>query len=106
MTSEGIPPFPTHFGWVGLGAMGFPMAEQLRRKLPQTCTLWVYDINLVASETFVRQETQYDAGRDCQGAQVNIATSSRDVAEKSVRMSKYLKSLLTLIPGIHHYYCS
>jgi 3-hydroxyisobutyrate dehydrogenase len=93
MTSEGFPSFPTHFGWVGLGAMGFPMAEQLRRKLPHTCILWVYDIDLAATEKFVKQEIQYDAGGGFQGARVNIATSSRDVAEKSVRTPKYPRSL-------------
>lgn len=36
---------PMRFGWVGLGAMGYPMAGQLRRKLPRTSTLWIYDID-------------------------------------------------------------
>lgn len=93
MTSEELSSLPTDFGWVGLGAMGFPMAEQLRRKIPRTCTLWVYDIDLAATEKFVKQELQYDTGRDRQGARVKIATSSREVVDKSVCISKYPNSL-------------
>ncbi|EKM74942.1 hypothetical protein AGABI1DRAFT_116631 [Agaricus bisporus var. burnettii JB137-S8] len=95
MTSEELSSLPTDFGWVGLGAMGFPMAEQLRRKIPRTCTLWVYDIDLVATEKFVKQELQYDIGRDRQGARVKIATSSREVVDKS-------EFIVTIVPEGSH----
>lgn len=88
MASEELPPFPTRFGWVGLGAMGFPMAEQLRRKIPNTCVLWVYDLNHAATTKFLEQEVKFDAERGHQGAQVGIGSCSRDIAEKSVGISR------------------
>ncbi|KAL0581306.1 hypothetical protein V5O48_000682 [Marasmius crinis-equi] len=44
---------PQRYGWVGLGAMGYPMANQLRQKLPQGCKLIVYDVNEDVTKQFV-----------------------------------------------------
>lgn len=75
---------PTRFGWVGLGAMGYPMAGRLRRKLPETSTLWIYDIDAASMARFSAEEEQMDAERGVRGAQVRIGKSSREVAEQSV----------------------
>jgi len=74
---------PMRFGWVGLGAMGYPMAAQLRRKLPRTSTLWVYDIDLESTARFLEEEARF-AENDVQGAQVYIGRSSREISEESV----------------------
>lgn len=79
-----VPALPTNFGWVGLGAMGYPMAGQLRRKLPKTCTLWVYDIDDSATTRFLEEETKFDANRGSLGVRVEIVSNSREIAEKSV----------------------
>lgn len=86
MMDNETPTLPANFGWVGLGAMGYPMAEQLRRKLPNTSKLRVYDIDEAATTRFLEQETKFDVERGLQGAQVEVGNNSRDIAEKSVRL--------------------
>ncbi|KAF9448211.1 hypothetical protein P691DRAFT_775588 [Macrolepiota fuliginosa MF-IS2] len=95
MANNQSPKLPTNFGWVGLGAMGYPMAGQLRRKLPMTSMLWVYDIDDGAIRRFFEQEAKFDAERGFQGAQVGLGESSCDVAEKS-------DFIITIVPeGAH-----
>jgi 3-hydroxyisobutyrate dehydrogenase len=95
MTSAEIPVIPTRFGWVGLGSMGFPMARCLRRKLPKTSTLWVYDIDVASTKRFLDQETQFDAeSNGQQGAEIRIGSCSREIAEESVRFRPFNKPLL------------
>jgi 3-hydroxyisobutyrate dehydrogenase len=67
---------PKSFGFVGLGAMGFPMAVQLRRKLPSSTPLAIYDLNKVALQQFVQ------ATEGC--GETHIALSARDVAVRAV----------------------
>ncbi|KAG6917228.1 hypothetical protein DXG01_003342 [Tephrocybe rancida] len=66
---------PKSFGWVGLGAMGYPMAIQLRRKIPTTSKLFIFDIDDVVLRRFV-EETKGEG-------LVNVMQSAREVAEKS-----------------------
>lgn len=67
---------PSSYGWVGLGAMGYPMATQLRKKIPQSTELTIFDIDLSALQRFVR---------DTQGlGKVTIASNAKELAEKSV----------------------
>lgn len=68
--------FPTRFGWVGLGAMGYPMAVQLRRKIPQTASFYIFDLDKPALERFVHETAGFGT--------VTIANSSKEVAEHSV----------------------
>jgi 3-hydroxyisobutyrate dehydrogenase len=98
MTSAETPTLPTRFGWVGLGAMGYPMVGRLRRKLPSTSTLWIYDIDIASTARFLEEETQFDSNNDVQGAQVRIGNSSRMIAEESVRPVILPDILLTLNP--------
>ncbi len=85
--TEEVPVLPTNFGWVGLGAMGYPMVGQLRRKLPKTCVLRVFDIDSETTTRFLEEETKFDAFRGFLGARVEIVNSSREIAEKSVSHS-------------------
>lgn len=67
--------------------MGYPMASQLRRKLPRTSTLWVYDIDPALTARFLEEEVQF-AENDVQGAQVLIGRNSREIAEESVSSNR------------------
>ncbi|OIW34926.1 hypothetical protein CONLIGDRAFT_31149 [Coniochaeta ligniaria NRRL 30616] len=41
-------------GFIGLGAMGYPMASNLVTKLPQGSKLYVFDVSKLATETFTK----------------------------------------------------
>ncbi|KAL7275658.1 hypothetical protein RUND412_001391 [Rhizina undulata] len=43
------------YGFIGLGRMGYPMARNLRQKLPKEDTLVVYDVNKAATKQFVEE---------------------------------------------------
>lgn len=67
---------PTKFGWIGLGAMGCPMATQLLKKLPVASELHIFDINPTVVQHFARENDSY--------GMVQIAANAKQVAEKSV----------------------
>lgn len=46
---------PLNVGFIGLGAMGFAMAENLASKLPRGSKLFVYDISKDTMDKFVAQ---------------------------------------------------
>lgn len=73
--------FPQSFGWIGLGAMGYPMAMNLRKRVPTDSVLLVNDVDRTAVERFIRESSEF-------GRVVEAATA-RDVAEQSVR-TEYL----------------
>jgi len=91
-------PFPPtlQFGWIGLGAMGFPMAFQLRKKMPRSCMLTIYDIDPVVSRRFVdaiQREIGSEGTED--EVKVAVANNAREVAEKS-------DCVITIVPeGAH-----
>ncbi|KAL0956714.1 hypothetical protein HGRIS_002836 [Hohenbuehelia grisea] len=64
---------PTRYGWIGLGAMGYPMAMQLRKKLPTHNTLSIYDVNARALQSFVEETKEF--------GDVSIAASAKEVTE-------------------------
>ncbi|KAF8893404.1 6-phosphogluconate dehydrogenase [Infundibulicybe gibba] len=66
---------PRTFGWVGLGAMGYPMAIQLRRKLPPTAEMFIFDLNEVILQHFISETAQF--GR------VYATESAREVAQQA-----------------------
>ena len=74
---------PKRYGWVGLGAMGFPMANQLRQKLPPESQLFVYDVNEEATQRFIRESDG--------SVPVTIVKNAREVAECSVSMNYNLR---------------
>lgn len=42
-------------GFIGLGTMGYPMAQNLARKLPETTRITVYDVNTRAIDGIVAE---------------------------------------------------
>ncbi|KAL8653040.1 MAG: hypothetical protein Q9210_002328, partial [Variospora velana] len=69
------------WGFIGLGRMGFPMAQNLRAKIPGSDTLVIFDQDQEAIRKFV--EELGTAATGAKGTGVEIANCSRDVAEKS-----------------------
>ena len=64
---------------IGLGMMGYPMALNIRKKIPQTSKLYIFDISKAALEKFVE-----DTGSD---VEVVIASSSKEVVDNTVSSS-------------------
>ena len=56
--------------------MGHGMAKNIRQKIPEPCTLVVYDINTDAVENFV--------GEFGNGSNIKAASSPKEVAELAV----------------------
>ncbi|KAL9101979.1 MAG: hypothetical protein Q9163_002808 [Psora crenata] len=70
---------------------GYPMAKNLQAKLPPTDTLIVYDRKTETTSKFA-QEVAHGASRDGageKGAKVEIGSSVRQAAEKSVRAEDF-----------------
>lgn len=65
------------FGWIGLGAMGYPMAMNLRKRIPADSILLVNDVDRSAVERFIRESSEF-------GRVVEAATA-RDITEQTVR---------------------
>ncbi|KAF2273012.1 3-hydroxyisobutyrate dehydrogenase [Westerdykella ornata] len=61
------------WGFIGLGRMGYPMARNLRSKLPADDILFVQDINKAATSQFLEENP----------TGVRVAESAREVAEKA-----------------------
>jgi len=62
------------WGFIGLGAMGYPMAKNLRAKIPEGDTLTIFDLNSASVEKFSQEATP---------SGVVVAKSPREVAEKA-----------------------
>lgn len=77
--SEGLVKLPKNFGWIGLGAMGFPMALQLVKNI-SVATIFIYDVDGDAMDRFV------GAALKIQGGKVMVIKTkcAKEVAEKSV----------------------
>ncbi|RPA74923.1 hypothetical protein BJ508DRAFT_418365 [Ascobolus immersus RN42] len=74
------------WGFIGLGRMGYPMAKNLRLKVPKEDTLLVFDVNAASSEALVKE-----LGAD----RVKVAKDVREVAEES-------DTIITMLPEPHH----
>lgn len=91
------------WGFVGLGAMGklgespvstidcnfflgYPMAKNLRAKIPDTDTLIICDTNPSATKKFVEEVGIAASGADApgKGTGIHIADNPKDVAQKAV----------------------
>ncbi|KAK4554005.1 hypothetical protein LTR86_008846 [Recurvomyces mirabilis] len=64
---------PRTIGWIGLGAMGFPMAANLVKKLSNDTHFFVYDV----VQEFVDRSVKEG------GERVHACTSAKEVADKS-----------------------
>jgi 3-hydroxyisobutyrate dehydrogenase len=72
----------TAVGFIGLGTMGIPMVENLTKKLPSSSKIYVYDV----SQQAVNKIEAENKGKVC------ACSSSKEVAEKSVRTSAEITS--------------
>ncbi|CAA7260604.1 unnamed protein product [Cyclocybe aegerita] len=83
------------FGWIGLGAMGFPMAQQLHKKIPSNRVIYVYDIDTSAVERFIKATTAVEQEAGDAKAKVVAAGCAKEVAEKA-------DCIVTIVPeGTH-----
>lgn len=62
-------------GFVGLGAMGLPMAGHLAAKLPENVQIYVFDINQASVDQL---EKEYPR-------RITKCSGAKEVADKSVR---------------------
>ncbi|KAH3909472.1 hypothetical protein HBI56_061610 [Parastagonospora nodorum] len=73
------------WGFIGLGRMGYPMARNLRAKIPAEDILFVQDVNTAASKKFLDEHPQG----------VRVAANVREVAEKA-------EVIITSLPEPQH----
>jgi 3-hydroxyisobutyrate dehydrogenase len=59
--------------------MGYPMALNVRRKLPKSSTLYIYDLSQSALDRFVKE-----VGSE---GEVVISSSAKEVVDNAVRPS-------------------
>ncbi|KAK4494553.1 hypothetical protein PRZ48_013909 [Zasmidium cellare] len=72
------------YGFIGLGRMGYPMAKNLRTKIPSSDTMFIHDVNPTICEKFASEHKN-----------VTVSQSVREVAENS-------ETILTVLPEPHH----
>lgn len=65
-----------NYGFIGIGRMGFPMALNLRAKMPPESKLVILHVNKAHIEDFVQQSQSLGP--------VEVASSPKEVAEKCV----------------------
>jgi len=64
---------------VGLGMMGYGMAMNIRKKIPSSSKLYIFDISKAALEKFV---SEYSSA-----GEIIIASSSKEVVDNAVHSS-------------------
>ncbi|EEP75317.1 3-hydroxyisobutyrate dehydrogenase [Uncinocarpus reesii 1704] len=67
-------PRDADWGFIGLGQMGYPMARNLRAKIPESDTLVICDANPESTQRFVAEHSNQ---------RVEVASNPREVAEKA-----------------------
>lgn len=82
VTSSTVDP-EAAYGIIGIGNMGFGMAQNLRAKLPRASRLVICDTNQGRVEEFMASLT------DLKGV-TEAVSSPREVAEKAVRCYSFL----------------
>lgn len=76
-----------HYGFIGLGAMGFPMAQNLRQKASPDSFFYVFDVHAPFCEKFVKENS------GC--GNIKIVSSAREVAEAA-------DVIVTIVPAASH----
>ncbi|KAF1985060.1 hypothetical protein K402DRAFT_358093 [Aulographum hederae CBS 113979] len=74
------------WGFIGLGRMGYPMAKNLRAKLPKEDTLFIQDVNKDAMDAFAAEISETATGK------VELAATPRQVAENA-------ETIITALPN-------
>ncbi|KAI5377352.1 hypothetical protein J4E82_003804 [Alternaria postmessia] len=73
-----------NYAFIGLGAMGYAMAANIRKKINQSSTLYVNDINASACSRFNDEYSSYGP--------IQIVATAREAAENA-------KVLISIVPG-------
>lgn len=68
------------YGFIGIGVMGFPMAQNLRRKMPKESKLLICEVNQSQIDQFL-DETQ-------PREQIEVISTPKEIAEKAVGENK------------------
>lgn len=78
-------------GFADDGLEGYPMAKNLRAKIPATDSLVIYDLNTDATRRLAEEVgiAASSAGVPGKGTGIEVAESPREVAEKSVSIFIY-----------------
>ncbi|KXJ87805.1 putative 3-hydroxyisobutyrate dehydrogenase [Microdochium bolleyi] len=76
-----------NIGFIGLGAMGYGMAKNVRQRMDRNATLYVNDVNRAACEAFKAEFSSLGA--------IEIAESARLVAEHALRV-------VSIVPSAEH----
>lgn len=79
------------WGFIGLGRMGFPMAKNLRAKIPTSDKLIICDRNTQATDNFLHEAAASSAG----GGGIEVVKTPRQVAEQS-------ETIITVLPEPSH----
>ncbi|KAL8719268.1 MAG: hypothetical protein Q9225_003698 [Loekoesia sp. 1 TL-2023] len=82
------------------GRKGYPMAQNLRAKIPESDTLIIHDHNREVTRKFKEEVgiAAAGAGAEGKGRGIEVAESSREVAEKS-------EVIITVLPEPSHVKC-
>lgn len=81
--------YPKHVGFIGLGIMGYPMAQNLAVKLPQSTHIHVFDVATQVMESLVKEYP----------GKITACQSSKEVTSECVCWRKprnYLAMLIDL----------
>lgn len=62
--------------FLGLGMMGYPMAANIRKKMPSSSTFYIFDVSKAALERFVSEHGS--------AGEIVIASSSKEVVDNAV----------------------
>ncbi|KAH3966232.1 hypothetical protein HBI56_092830 [Parastagonospora nodorum] len=73
-----------NYAFIGLGAMGYAMASNIRKKIPKQSILYINDINASACERFKVEYSSFGP--------VEIVSTAREAAENA-------KVLISIVPG-------
>ncbi|KAE8166110.1 NAD binding domain of 6-phosphogluconate dehydrogenase-domain-containing protein [Aspergillus tamarii] len=77
----------TDYGVIGLGIIGYGMASNLRKKLPASQTLYVFDINQDSIQRLIKEVGHY--------GKIEVASSAKELASK-------VGTLLSSLPAGPH----
>ncbi|KAF2831807.1 3-hydroxyisobutyrate dehydrogenase-like protein [Ophiobolus disseminans] len=73
-----------NYAFIGLGAMGYAMAMNIRKKMPSSSTLYINDINAAACARFKQEFASYGP--------IEIVPTAREAAENA-------SVLISIVPG-------
>ena len=64
------------YGFIGVGAMGWPMAYRLRTQIPKQCTLYITDVAQGPMDKLVAEGSKF--------GDIKICKTAKEVTEKAV----------------------